>query len=281
MASKGVKLVAGHFCSGSSIPASKVYTDEGILQISPASTNPDYTDKGSWNTFRTCGRDDQQGEVAGDYLAQHFKGQKIAILDDNSAYGKGLADQTRKQLNKDGVKEAMDEHYVAGEHDYSALVSRMKNAGIQVIYIGGYHTESGLILRQAKQQGMNAVLVGGDALVTKEFWDITGDTGNGTLMTFAADPRKRPEAATVVHEFQAKKIEPEGYVLYTYAAIQIWAEAAKKAGTADPQKVAQALKANDSGWNSVIGKISFDKKGDPKQSGYVIYVWKNGSYSQM
>ena len=95
MASKGVKLVAGHFCSGSSIPASKVYSEEGILQISPASTNPDYTDKGSWNTFRTCGRDDQQGKVAGDYLAEHYKGQKIAILNDNSAYGKGLADQTK------------------------------------------------------------------------------------------------------------------------------------------------------------------------------------------
>jgi branched-chain amino acid transport system substrate-binding protein len=280
-ANDGVVMVAGHFCSGSSIPASKVYTEEGILQISPASTNPDYTDKGSWATFRTCGRDDQQGKVAGDFLAKNYKNDKIAILDDNSAYGKGLADETRKSLNAAGVKEAMDEHYTAGEHDYSALVSRMKQAGIQVIYIGGYHTEAGLILRQAKEQGMKLTLLGGDALVTNEFWQITGDAGNGTLMTFAADPRNKPTAAAVVAEFKKNKIDPEGYVLYTYAAIQAWADAATKAKTTDPKKVAETLKANADGWDTVLGKIAFDSKGDPKQAGYVLYVWKNGSYAEM
>ncbi len=108
LASKGDKMVAGHFCSGSSIPASKVYADEGILQISPASTNPKYTDEGGWNTFRVCGRDDQQGQVAGKYLAEHFKGDKIAILNDNSAYGKGLADETAKALRANGVQPAME-----------------------------------------------------------------------------------------------------------------------------------------------------------------------------
>ena len=96
-ASKGVKMVAGHYCSGSSIPASKVYSEEGILQISPASTNPKYTDEGSWNTFRVCGRDDQQGKVAGDYLASHFKNEKIAILNDNSAYGKAWRMRPRRR----------------------------------------------------------------------------------------------------------------------------------------------------------------------------------------
>ncbi len=143
LASKGVKMVAGHFCSGSSIPASKVYADEGILQISPASTNPKYTDDGGWNTFRVCGRDDQQGKVAGKYLAEHFKGDKIAILNDNSAYGKGLADETAKALKADGVQPAMEAAYTPGERDYSALVSRLKAAGITVIYVGGYHTEFG------------------------------------------------------------------------------------------------------------------------------------------
>lgn len=280
MASKGVKLVAGHFCSGSSIPASKVYAEEGVLQISPASTNPKFTDEGSWNTFRVCGRDDQQGQVAGKYLADHFKDEKIAILNDNSAYGKGLADETKKALNAAGVKEVMDAAYTPGERDYSALVSRLKQAGVTVIYVGGYHTESGLIIRQAKEQGMKATLVGGDALVTKEFWQIAGDAGNGTLMTFAADPSKRPAAAEVVKEFKANKIEPEGYVLYTYAAVQIWADAVKKAGTADPKKVADTLKSSGP-WQSVLGPITFDKKGDPTQSGYVLYVWKNGDYAEM
>ena len=279
-AAKGVKLVAGHFCSGSSIPASKVYAEEGILQISPASTNPDYTDKGDWNTMRVCGRDDEQGKVAGDYLAKHFKADKIAILNDNSAYGKGLADQTAKALHAAGGKEALAMAYTPGEKDYSSLVSRLKEAGISVIYVGGYHTEAGLIIRQAKEQGMNATLVGGDALVTNEFWQIAGDSGAGTLMTFPPDPRLMKSAADVVKEFKAKNIDPEGYVLYTYAAIQVWVDGVKKAGSTDPKKVATALKASGN-WPSVLGPISFDKKGDTTGGGYVFYVWKNGAYAQM
>jgi branched-chain amino acid transport system substrate-binding protein len=142
-----VVFVAGHFCSGSSIPASQVYTEEGILQISPASTNPKLTDEGGPNVFRVCGRDDQQGAVAGNYLADKFKGKRIGIIHDKTAYGKGLADETKKQLNKRGVKEALYEAYTAGEKDYSALVSKMKGENVDVVYVGGYHTEAGLIVR--------------------------------------------------------------------------------------------------------------------------------------
>jgi branched-chain amino acid transport system substrate-binding protein len=278
-ASKGVKMVAGHFCSSSSIPASKVYGEEGILQISPASTNPTLTETGNWGTFRVCGRDDQQGLVAGNYMAEHFGKQKIAILHDNSAYGKGLADETKKALNAKGVTEALYTAYTPKERDYSALVSRLKQAGIEVIYVGGYHTESGLILRQAKEQGMKATLIGGDALVTNEFWQIAGEAGNGTMMTFASDPRKRPTAAAVVAAFKAKGADPEGYVLYTYAAIQVWAAAATKAGTTDPKKVAEAMHAGT--WATVLGPVTFDKKGDVTVSDYVFYLWKDGKYAEM
>jgi branched-chain amino acid transport system substrate-binding protein len=278
-ASNKVVFVAGHFCSSSSIPASKVYMEEGILQITPASTNPAFTDKGGWNTFRTCGRDDQQGKVAGEYMAKTFKNNKIAVLHDNSAYGKGLADETKKNLNANGKQETMYAPYVPGEKDYAALVSRMKSEGIDVIYIGGYQTEAGLIIRQAKEQGMKVTLIGGDALVTNEFWQITGESGEGTLMTFPSDPRKRPTAAAVVKEFQDRKIDPEGYVLYTYAAIEIWAQAATKAASTDPKKVAEVLRAGT--WNSVLGPISFDGKGDVKVSDYVFYVWRSGKYAEM
>jgi branched-chain amino acid transport system substrate-binding protein len=123
-------------------------------------------------------------------------------------------------------------------------------------------------------------MVGGDALVTTEFWQIAGESGSGTMMTFPPDPRLMPTAADVVKEFKAKKVDPEGYVLYTYAAIQIWADAAKKAGTTDPKKVASALKASGN-WPSVLGPVSFDKKGDTTGGGYVFYLWKDGSYTQM
>ena len=279
MASRKVVFVAGHFCSSSSIPANKVYAEEGMLQISPASTNPRLTDEGGWNTFRVCGRDDQQGIVAGGYLASEFKSRKIAILHDNSAYGKGLADETKKSLNAKGVTETMYAAYTPGERDYSAIVSRMKQAGVDVMYIGGYHTETGLIARQAQEQGMKVTIVGGDALATNEFWQIAGPAGENTMMTFPSDPRKRPTAAEAVAAFKAKGIDPEGYTLYTYAAIQVWAEGAKKAGSTDAKKVAAALHSGT--WSSVLGDITFDKKGDVTKSDYVFYVWKNGAYSEM
>ncbi len=278
-AADGVVFVAGHFCSSSSIPASKVYTEEGILQITPASTNPKFTEEGSWNTFRVCGRDDQQGAVAGAYIAKEFKGHNVAILHDNSAYGKGLADETKKAMNKAGVTEVLYSAYVPGEKDYSALVSRLKQAKVDLIYVGGYYTETGLILKQAKDQGMTVTAMGGDALVTDEFWQVAGDNGEGTLMTFSSDPRNRPTAAAVVKEFKDKNIDPEGYVLYSYAAVQVWAEAAAKAGTTDAKKVAAVMHAGK--WDTVLGPISYDKKGDVTVSDYVMYIWHAGKYAEM
>jgi len=276
MVAKGAVFIAGHYCSGSSIPASKVYTEEGILQISPASTNPKFTDEGGPNVFRVCGRDDQQGAVAGAFLAKHFKGKKIAIIQDKTAYGKGLADETMKALKKHGGKVAMYEAYTAGEKDYSALVSKLKEARIDVLYVGGYHTEAGLIVRQMREQGMKTRLVSGDALVTKEFWDITGPAGQGTLMTFSPDPRKNPAASKVVKEFRAKKIEPEGYVLYTYGAVQVWKEAAAKAKSTKLKPVINEM--HKLKFSTVLGKFTFNKKGDVTAPGYVMYEWKNGNY---
>lgn len=276
MASKGVILVAGHFCSGSSIPASEVYAKEGILQISPGSTNPKLTERGLDNVFRTCGRDDQQGLVAGDYIADHFAGKRVAILHDKTAYGKGLADETRKQLRKRGKRETLYEAYTAGKQDYSALVSKMKATNIGVIYVGGYHTEAGLIVRQARQQGLKAVLMAGDALVTNEYWGITGAAGEGTLMTFSPDPARNPAARPVVERFRRQGFEPEGYTLYTYGAIQAFAQAADKADSVELGKLIKMLRREK--FNTVLGSIGFDEKGDITAPGYVMYAWKGGQY---
>ena len=278
-AGQGVTYVAGHFCSGSSIPASKVYTEEGIIQVSPASTNPAFTDKGGPNVFRVCGRDDQQGEVAGAFLAKEYSGKKVAIIHDKTAYGKGLADATKKNMKKAGLKEAMYEAYTAGEKDYSALVSKLKSNNIDAVYLGGYHTEGGLIVRQMRDQGMKTKLISGDALVTAEYWDITGDAGEGTLMTFSPDPRNNPAAADVVKEFKAAGIEPEGYVLYSYAALQVFEQAANQAGSNDPAKVLKVMRKGK--FDTVIGSLSFDKKGDVSLPGYVFYEWSKGKYKEL
>ncbi len=275
-ANAGVKFVAGHFCSGSSIPASKVYTEEGIVQISPASTNPKLTEEGSEYIFRACGRDDQQGQVAGALLASKFKDKKIAILHDKTAYGQGLADETKKVMNAAGKQEEMYEAYTAGEKDYSALVTKLKSADIDIVYIGGYHTEAGLIARQMRDQGMDARIVSGDALVTQEYWSITGPAGEGTLMTFSPDPRKNEKAAPVVKKFRDKGIEPEGYVLYTYGAVQAWAQAAENAKSVEPDEVIKSLRKDQ--FDTVLGMIGFDSKGDITAPGYVFYEWKNGTY---
>ena len=279
----GAVFVAGHFCSGSSIPASNTYAEENILMISPASTNPAFTDKRAGpQVFRVCGRDDQQGSVAGVYLAKNFADKNIAVIHDKTAYGKGLADETKKAMNAFGKKEALYEAYTAGEKDYTALVSKLKHNRIDVLYLGGYHTEAGLIVRQMRLQGMKTILVGGDALVTDEYANITGKDGDGTLMTFAPDPRKNPAAAEIVKRFEDKGINPEGYVLYTYAAIQAWKQAVEKAGSVDTTKVITALNSNE--FDTVIGKFSFDEKGDPKivaAKQYVFYQWKDRKYDRV
>ena len=280
MTGAGVKLVAGHYCSGSSIPASKVYAESDMVQISPASTNPTLTDdRAGPNIYRVCGRDDQQGGVAGKYLASHLGDKKIAFVQDKTAYGKGLADETKKAMNAAGKQEEMYEAITAGEKDYSALVSKLKQANIDLVYFGGYHTEAGLIIRQMRDQGLQTILMGGDALITQEFWSITGDAGEGTLMTFSPDPRKNPAAAEVVKRFKDKGIEPEGYVLYTYAALQAWKQAAEKAKSVERDDIVKAL--NDTEFDTVIGKFKFNEKGDPNLPPYAVYRWSKGTYEQI
>jgi len=275
-----IPFVAGHFCSSSSIPASEAYADGNVLQITPASTNPLFTERKLWNVARVCGRDDQQGLVAAGYIAKNYKGKNIAILNDKTTYGKGLADETKKSLNKAGVTEKLYESYNKGDKDFNAIVSRLKLEKIDLVYVGGYHQEAGLILRQMRDQGLQTVLMSGDALADKEYASITGPAGEGTLFTFGPDPRNKPTAKAIVEKFKANNIDPEGYTLYTYAAMQVWSQAVNKAGTTDPKKVMSTIKASE--WDTVLGKLGIDAKGDLKQIDYVVYKWDaKGNYTEL
>src|SRR5689334_23364989 len=188
----GVKFVVGAFNSGVTMPSSEVYQENGIVEITPASTNPQITERGMWNVFRTCGRDDQQGQVAGAYILKHFKGKKIAIVHDKTTYGKGLADETKKAINKGGAKEVLYEGINIGEKDFSALVSKIKQSGADLVYWGGLHTEGGLLVRQMRDQGIKAPMMGGDGITTDEFASIGGPGVEGTLMTYGPDARTNP-----------------------------------------------------------------------------------------
>lgn len=268
--------VMGHFCSGSSIPASEVYNEANIIMISPSATNPTLTERGMKTIFRVCGRDDQQGAVAAEYINKAYKGKKVAILHDKSAYGEGLAQEVKKALNAGGGKEVLFEAITPGEKDYSAVVSKIKSLKADLVYLGGYHPEGGLIIKQLREQGSNAVLMGADSLISEEFWDVAGDAGEGTIATFSPDPRKDPANADLIARYKAENFEPEGYTLYGYATFQTYAQAVAKANTFKTDDVVDALKSNTA--KTVLGDISFDDKGDPKVPGYVIYKWSKGAY---
>src|SRR5262249_52172538 len=169
--------------------------ESGIVQISPASTATELTGRKLTNVFRVCGRNDTQGPLAANYVADHFKGKRIAVVDDKSTFGKGVADEFRKALKAKGVNLVLDDSITGGEKDYSPLVTKLKQAAADLIYFGGYHPEAGLIVRQMRQQNLKAVLMGADSMVTDEFWAITGAAGEGTLLTFGPDAGLNPPDA--------------------------------------------------------------------------------------
>jgi branched-chain amino acid transport system substrate-binding protein len=226
-----------------------------------------------WNIFRTCGRDDQQGAVAGAYILKQFKGKKVAVVHDKTTYGKGLADETIKAMGKGGMKPVLYEGINVGEKDFSALVSKIKQSGADLVYWGGLHTEGGLIVRQMRDQGVKAPLMGADGITTDEFAQVGGPGVEGTLMTFPPDPRNNPAAKDAVAKFRAAKFEPEAYTLYSYAAVQVMADAAKQAKSNDPKKVAEKMHSG-AHFKTVIGDLSYDKKGDITRLDYVMYIWK-------
>src|SRR5712671_4978629 len=281
----GVKFVVGHFNSGVTIPASEVYQENGMLVITPAATNPKVTERNMWNIFRTCGRDDQQGAIAADYILKNFKGKKIAVVHDKTTYGQGLAEETRKNMNAKGLKEVLFEGVNKDDKDFSALVSKIKATNADLVYWGGLHDTGGLILRQLRAQGVRAPFMGADGIADEEFAAIAGPGAEGTLMTFGPDARKRAEAKDIVAKFRAKNFEPQAYTLYSYAAVQIIKQAAEAAKSLDPKKVAEVMHSGKT-FDTVAGGISFDKKGDVSSDGYliagkkkeryVLYTWKKG-----
>lgn len=270
-----VAAVVGHFCSASTIPASAVYAENNLLDITPASTNPLVTERHLATVFRTCGRDDQQGAVAADFIATKLKPRHIAVIHDKSTYGQGLADATKARLNGyHHIQEALYEGINQGDKDFNSLVTKMKGLQIDAIFFGGYHTEAGLIVRQAYDQGLKAKFISGDALATEEFADVVGkpEAAAGTMMTFGADATKYPQARAIVEKFKQEGYNPEGYTLYTYAAVQVVAAALKANGnTHDGKKLADWIRSHPV--NTVMGTKAYDAKGDLKVSDYVVYGW--------
>jgi len=279
LVSEGVVFVVGHVCSACSLAVSKIYEKAGIIMISPASTNPKVTDEGGPNVFRVIGRDDQQGTIAGDYLADNHHKSNIGIIHDTQAYGLGLAEFTKLQLNKRGVTEVMFDSFTADQKDYKSVVDKLVNNKIDVLYAGGYLTDIGIIVRQAKKELPNLRLISGDSLMDVQFLFVAGKAGEGTYFTFGPDMRLKPEARVVAAAIREEDAyEPEGYTLYAYGAVQAWAQAVKQAGSLKPKAVIKALR--EGSFDTMIGKIGFDEKGDVTgMNTFVWYVFGKEDYS--
>ncbi len=279
LVAKGIKLIAGHYCSGSSIAVARIYDAAGIIMISPSSTGPKFTSEGGWNVHRVVGRDDAQGAFAGRAIAKAYASKSVAILDDGSVYGVALAAMFKSALNAGGVTEKVRESYKPGQNDYNDIVQKIISANADVVYVGGYAGEAGTLIRQLRDLVSQALLVGGDAVLVEQFWSVAGTSGEGALVTFAPDPQKYEAARSVVAAFKAAGYNPEGHTLHAYAAVQAFAQAAKATQGFDGKAMAQWLRAGNT-LNTVLGPISLDSKGDVKDAKYVWYKWSQGKYAE-
>ncbi len=279
---KNVVAVIGHLCSAASVEAAAIYNTAGIIQISPASAGPAFTDNRpdpAGGTYRLFGREDDQPTIAGRFLAERFGSKRVAFLNDGTAYGKGLADGALSAFEAAGGSAILTRSFEAGLTDYSSLVAILDSQRIDLLYLGGYHTEAGLIALKLRQRGMDTVIMGGDSLLTEEYRVIAGDAADGTLVTYAPDPREKPPARNLTDRLRARGIEPELFTMHAYAAVQIWADAARKAGTVGYNDVAKVI--NESRFDTVIGTVAFDSKGDMSLPGYVVYEWRDGWYEEL
>ncbi len=273
----GVVFVAGHPCSGAAIPASALYQAAGIVMISQSATNPELTEQGFSNVFRVVNRDTEQARLAGDYLAEQWADARIAILHDRTVYGRGLAEETKRQLNQRGVKETQFGEIVPGQPEYIETVSALEAAGIEVLFYGGYTAEAALIARHAHDRGYDLQLLGSDNLNSEYFLRVAGPAAEGVRFVSMADARSHEAAAPVVAKFRAEGYEPEGLTLYGYAVVQVWAQAVEKAGTFDAPAVVEALHRNE--FDTVLGRLGFDDKGDVTGvDSFVWYIWSDSGY---
>ena len=278
----GVAGVVGHFNSSASIPASSVYHSGGIPMITPASTNPQLTEQGFSDVFRICGKDDQQGKVAAEFVVSQLKASKVAILHDKTTYGQGLADLFRRNLEEIG-KGSVQVVYFAGvtqgDKDFRGVLTAIVGTHPDLLYFGGIYPEGGLIAKQAKELGLAAPMMSGDGVIDPKFVEIAGKAAEGTFLTFGPDPQTVPQGRKFLEKYHAR-FGPEWapYAIYAYDSANLLLTAIQQAGATDGQRVVDAL--HKIRYEGALGPIAFDSKGDIVQSPYVVWITRNGDFAQ-
>lgn len=270
--------VVGHLNSGTTIPASKIYSDAGIPQISPSATNPDYTKQGYKTTFRVIANDVQQGKALGEFAVDHLKAKKVAIIDDRTAYGQGLADEFEKAVKAKGGEIAKREFTTNTATDFNAILTSIKSTQPDVIFYGGMDAQAAPLAKQMQRLGIKSKLMGGDGWQTPEFIKLAGDASEGQYSSSCGVPRdKMPGFAAFNDKFKAKfNTDVQIYAPYEYDAVKVLVDSMKRAGSTDPKVyLPQVGKTQMTG---VTGAIAFDEKGDIKNGAVTVYQVKGGKW---
>ncbi len=280
MINLGIIGIVGHFNSSASIPASSVYHDAGVPMITPGSTNPRLTEQGFDNVFRVVGRDDQQGRVAANFIVNQLKAKRVAILHDKTTYGQGLAEELRKSLSQyeiEGVEVVSFDGLTQGDKDFRGILTSLKEKNIDLYFFGGIFPEGGLLVKQAKEVGLNVPMMSGDGVIDPKFIEIAGDAAEGTYLTFTPDTEKLPHAADFLKTYRAKygnELAP--YAIYSYDAANILLTAVSEIKNINGQELAKAIR--NVKYNGALGHVEFDEKGDVKKSPYIVWLTKNGRF---
>ena len=277
--------VVGHLNSGTSIPASKIYSDAGIPQISPSATNPKYTRQGFKTTFRLVADDVHLGGTLGKYAVTQLKGKSIAVIDDRTAYGQGVADEFEKGVKAAGGKTVAREFTNDKATDFTAILTNLKAKKPDVVFFGGMDAVAGPMIRQMKQLGIKAKFMGGDGICSGELPKLSGGAMEDSQVVCAEAGGVEGEQKKGMDEFKARfktkfNADVQIYAPYVYDSVNVLVAAMEKAGSSDPVKYLPVL-AKTTGYKGVTGTIIFDEKGDIKNGALTMFTYKGGNREQI
>ena len=267
--------VVGHLNSGTSIPASKIYSDAGITQVSPSATNPDFTNQGFKTTYRLVATDAQQGPALANYVINTLKAKTVAIIDDSTQYGKGLADEFEKTIKAAGVKVVTREASNNKATDFKAILTKVKGSKPDVIMYGGMDATGGPLTKQAAELGIKAKVVGGDGMCTEKLAELAGDAViNVTCSEAGMALSKMAQGADFQKRYKERfNTDVQIYAPFTYDAVYVLVDSMKRANSADPAKILAVMP--DTKMNGLVGNIAFDNKGDMKEGVITLYDFKD------
>jgi branched-chain amino acid transport system substrate-binding protein len=277
--------VVGHLNSGTSIPASKIYSDAGIPQVSPSATNPKYTRQGFKTTFRLVADDVHLGGTLGKYAVTQLKGKSIAVIDDRTAYGQGVADEFEKGVKAAGGKTVAREFTNDKATDFTAILTNLKAKKPDVVFFGGMDAVAGPMIRQMKQLGIKAKFMGGDGICSGELPKLSGGAMDDSQVVCAEAGGVEGEQKKGMDEFKARfktkfNADVQIYAPYVYDSVNVLVAAMEKAGSSDPVKYLPVL-AKTTGYKGVTGTITFDEKGDIKNGALTMFTYKGGNREQI